>query len=157
MEKSMQPRDLDLPDFKAVLLEVDRLHHKGYEPVGNWDLAQVLNHLAYFMQGALEGSQFKVPWIIKALFGKMVLRRILNSKRMKRGQFTPQRPLPPSGLDESEAVKSFHAMVNRFANHQGEYVPSAFFGKMSREECQELNRIHCNHHLGYLIPQGDSR
>lgn len=150
----MQPRDLDLANFDAVLQEVDRLHQQGYEPVGNWDLAQVLNHLAYFMKGALEGSQFKVPWLIKALLGKIVLRRILSTKRMKRGQFTPQRPLPPSGLDEAEAVASFRDVVKRFTSHVGDYVPSPFFGKMTREECQELNRIHCNHHLGYLIPQG---
>jgi hypothetical protein len=72
---------------------------------------------------------------------------------MKRGVFTPQKPLPEPGGDEAAALERFRGMLNRFVEHQGDYLPSPFFGALSREESQQLNLIHCNHHLGYLIPK----
>jgi hypothetical protein len=150
----MQPRDLTFVTFHEVMAEVDRLHAKGYDRAGNWDLAQVLDHLCYFMNGALDGFQFKVPWLIKTLFGKMALNATLKSKRMKRGVFTPQKPLPVSGPDEKEAVARFKMTLERFTAHQGEYHPSPFFGKLSREQVHALNLIHCGHHLGFLLPRG---
>jgi hypothetical protein len=149
----MQPRELDFKNFDEALAEAERLHRSGYERAGNWDLAQVLDHLNYFMKGALEGYSFKVPWIIKALLGKMVLRRILSKKRMKRGVFTPQKPLPAPGGDEQAALERFRETVQRMNQHQGEFMPSPFFGTMTREEALELNRLHCAHHLGYLLPK----
>jgi len=149
----MQPRDLELKNFDEVLAEAERLHGQGYERAGSWDLAQVLDHLTYFHKAALDGSSFKVPWIIKTLLGKMVLKRILTQKRMKRGVFTPHKPLPLPGGDEAAALQRFRETVQRLVSHPGEYVPSPFFGKMTREQALELNLIHCRHHLGYLIPK----
>ena len=152
-ELSMQPRDLELKNFDEVLAEAERLHRQCYARAGQWELAQVLDHLTYFMKGGLDGYTFKVHWIIKTLLGKMVLRRILSQKRMKRGVFTPQKPLPEPGGDEAAALTRFREMLKRFVDHQGDYQTSPFFGSVSREQSQELNLIHCRHHLGYLIPK----
>jgi hypothetical protein len=149
----MQTQDPDLNNFVVVLAYAERLHRNGYERTGKWDLAQVLDHLTYFMKGSLDGYTFKVPWIIKALLGKFVLRRILSQKRMKRGVFTPQKPLPVPGGDEAAALERFRETLHRTVNHQGEFQPSPFFGQLTREESLELNLIHCRHHLGYLIPK----
>lgn len=153
MSNELLPRELHFQNFDEVLSEVDRLHTKGYNQAGNWDLAQVLDHLAFFMKGPMDGYQFKVPWPIKVLLGKWVKRRILSGKKMKRGVFTPQKPLPPSGLDEAAAVKRFGEVLQRLRNHQGALLPNPFFGPMSLDEALQLNLIHCNHHLGYLIPK----
>lgn len=150
----MAPQDPELKNFDEVLAYAERLHQNGYDRTGKWDLAQVLDHLTYFMNGALGGYTFKVPWIIKALLGKPVLRSILSKKRMKRGVFTPQKPLPAPGGDEAASLARFRDIVQRTINHQGEFQPSPFFGKLTRDEALELNLIHCRHHLGYLIPKG---
>ena len=149
----MEPRELSFQNFDEVKAEVNRLHTQGHDRAGKWDLAQVLDHLGYFMKGAVEGYQFKVPWILKAMLGRIVLKRILTQKRMKRAVYTPQKPLPAPGANEAPAVARFLETLQQFANYQGEYVPSPFFGKLTRAECQELNLIHCRHHLGYLIPR----
>lgn len=149
----MPQRVLQLTSFDQVRQEVERLHQQGYERAGNWDLAQVLNHFSFFLKGSLDGYTFKVPWIIKVLLGKSVKNRILREQRMKSGVFTPQKPLPPPNADESQAVSEFLELLARFDQHQGEYRESPFFGKLTRDECRQLNLIHCNHHLGYLIPK----
>lgn len=150
----MTHRALDFRDFSQVVKEIESLHRDGYAKTGQWDLAQVCNHLAYFIQGSLDGHSFRVPWLLKVLFGRLVLRRILKQRRMKAGVFTPQKPLPAPGGDEKAAVMRLEEQMERLQTHQGELHASPFFGYLTPEQWRELHLIHCGHHLGFLIPKG---
>jgi|SRR5437667_6575951 len=149
----MTPRELRFADCAAVRAELDRLHTGGYERTGNWDLAQVCDHLNFFVVGSLDGHQFKVPWIFKVLFGRMVLRRLLTKRKFKPGGFTPQKPLPAPGGDEAAAVARFKNTLSRFESHPGEYHDSPFFGHLTRDQWRDLHLIHAAHHLGFLVPK----
>jgi hypothetical protein len=149
----MTRRQLDFKDLAEVRGEVERLHRGGYEKLGQWDLAQICDHLAYFMKGSLEGSTFRVPWLFKVLFGRFVLRRILKTRRMKEGAPTPQKPLPEPGGDENAAVERFLQMLERLRTHTGQWHPSPFFGRLTPDEWRELHLIHCAHHLSFLRPR----
>lgn len=152
----MEPRQLQFKDFAEVRAEVDQLHRGGYEKLGQWDLAQVCDHLTYFVQGSLDGHAFQVPWLIKVLFGRLMLRRILKQGRMNVGGPTPQKPLPPAGGDEAAAVARFHQVLERLQAHQGELHPSPFFGHLTPQQWRDLHRIHCAHHLGFLVPKAEA-
>jgi hypothetical protein len=149
----MPPRDLELNDYSAVHAELDRLHRVGYDKAGTWDLAQVCDHLRFFVDQSLDGATFRVPWLIKVLFGRMVLRRILKTRKMRAGITTPQDPLPAPGGDEAGAIACFKAALARFEAHQGELHASPFFGYLRPQQWRDLHLIHCNHHLAYLIPK----
>jgi hypothetical protein len=146
-------RNLEFRACQEVAAEVDRLHAGGYEKAGTWDLAQVSDHLTYFIQGSLDGFTFRVPWLFKVLFGRLVFRRILSQRRMKAGVFTPQKPLPEPGGDEAAAVARLKQVLQKLEAHQGELQPSPFFGYMTPAQWRELHLIHCAHHLGFLIPK----
>jgi hypothetical protein len=146
-------RQLQFKDFAEVCAEVDRLHREGHDKLGQWDLAQVCDHLTYFVQASLDGATFRVPWLVKVLFGRLVLRRILKEGRMKEGAPTPQKPLPTAGGDEAAAVARFKQVIERFQAHQGEFHASPFFGYLTPEQWRELHLIHCAHHLGFLSPK----
>jgi hypothetical protein len=149
----MEPRQLDFTNFNDVLAEVDRLHRGGYDKLGQWDLAQICDHLTYFMEAGLDGAKFRVPWLIKILFGRFFLRRILKTRRMKAGIRTPQDPVPAPGGDEAAAVERLRRVIERTQQHTGEFVPSPFFGRLTRQQATDLSLIHCAHHLGYLRPK----
>jgi hypothetical protein len=149
----MQPRQLDFRNFDQALAEVDRLHRVGYDRAGRWDLAQTCDHLNYFIQGSLDGATYRVPWLFKFLFGRLVLRRILKTRRMRAGITTPQKPPPEPGGDEAAAVDKFKQLIERLRSHPGEMHPSPFFGAMTPQQWRELHLIHAAHHLGYLLPK----
>jgi hypothetical protein len=146
-------RQLVFTNFDEVRAELDRLHTGGYQRTGNWELAQICDHLCYFIDASVDGAKFRVPWILKALFGRMVLRRILDSGKMKEGTFTPQKPLPEPGGNEGDAVERLKKSISRFESHQGELHASPFFGYLTSEEWRRLHLIHCGHHLGCLLPK----
>ena len=146
-------RQLDFKTIDDALAEVDRLHRGGYVKTGQWDLAQICDHLSYFVDASLDGAQFRVPWLIKVLLGRKVLRRILTQRKMKPGVFTPQKPLPQPGGDEPTAVARYKHAIERFRAHQGELHASPFFGHLTPEQWRELHLIHAAHHLGFLQPQ----
>ena len=120
---------------------------------GNWDLAQVCDHLAFFMRASLDGLTFRVPWLLKVLFGRFVLRRILKRRRMKDRAPTPQKPLPTAGGDEAAAVARLKQVIGRLQAHSGELRDSPFFGYFSPEQWRELHLIHWRTTSGSLPPR----
>jgi hypothetical protein len=149
----MQRRQLAFHDLAEVKADLDRLQRAGYERVGNWDLAQTCDHLAYFIEGSLDGHKFRVPWLLKALFGRLVLRRILSRRQMKAGVPTPQKPLPAPGGDPDAAADRLRRALDRLASHPGELHASPFFGYLTPQQWRDLHLIHCGHHLSFLVPR----
>jgi hypothetical protein len=149
----MSQRPLNFKQFDEAVAEVDRLHSGGYSRAGTWDLAQTLDHLTYFIAGSLDGHPYRVPWLMRFLFGRYVLRRILKTRRMGAGNPTPQRPLPQLGGDEATAIARFKQVVERLRTHTGEMHASPFFGHLTPDQWRELHLIHCAHHLGFLTPK----
>ena len=148
----MPARELSFKSAADVNAELDRLA-RGCDKAGAWDLAQVCDHLDYFLKASLDGAQFKVPWLIKVLFGGMARRRILATGKMKSGVPTPQRPLPVAGGDPVAAIARLKSTLARFDAHQGEFPDSPFFGPMTTDEVRKVQFTHCAHHLGYLNPR----
>jgi hypothetical protein len=149
----MQPRQLNFHNLDEALADVDRLHRDGYEKSGQWDLAQTCDHLTYFIKASLDGATFQVPWLLKVLLGRWVLRRILKARRMGTGNPTPQKPLPEPGGDEAAAVERYKQMVQRLRSHPGVMHASPFFGHLTPAEWCEIHLIHAAHHLANLLPR----
>lgn len=146
-------RRLDFTSAAQVLADVDHLRRGGWTTTGTWDLAQTLDHLNYFAKACMDGHPYRVPWLLKVLFGRWALRRILSQRRMKSGIPTPQKPLPAPGGDEAAAYERFAATLRRLESHPGPWHDSPFFGHLTPEQWRDLCFIHCAHHLGKLIPR----
>jgi hypothetical protein len=146
-------RTLDLHSLAAVREEVANLHRAGYEKTGQWDLAMICDHVGEGMKAAMGEFPRKAPWIIRKLFGPMILKRILADRRMKTGIKVPKWWLPQSTRDESTAVRDFMALLSRFdeaGDCPGEHP---FFGRLPKSQWTELVCIHAGHHLSFLRPR----
>ena len=155
----MERRKLNFTTFEDILSDVDMIHEKGYVKLGKWDLAQNLEHIRLTMESATQQKNFGIPPFIRWILRKTFLKSLLTTRRMKSGFQTSKLLLPKPGAEDKEheakEISAFKDAVSNFSEHQGEYLPNPAFGTLSRKEWQEVQKIHCAHHLSFLVPNAD--
>jgi hypothetical protein len=135
------------------LADIDHLNRAGYDRAGNWDLSQVVDHVGEGLRTAQRGNDHRAAWIIRKVFGPLVLQRILRQRRMKAGIKVPEWWLPGPTHDESAAIDQFRGEIAAFQAMTTEPFPHPFFGALSKQQWNELALIHAAHHLSFLIPK----
>ena len=155
----IERRKLSFASFDEVVADAENLLAKGYERAGNWDLAQVVGHVAEWMRYPVEGFP-KPPifirpmlWLMKVTAGKRMRDRILAEGFAPGGHTMPQ-TVPPPGGEPAEAVAKLKSAVAGWKSHTGEVHPSPLFGAMTKETALQLQLKHAAHHLSFLIPKG---
>lgn len=150
---TLSRRRLDFKDWSQALADIDRLRASGYDRSGNWDLSQVLDHVGEGLRTAVRGHDHRGPWIVRKVFGPIILKRIIRDRRMKAGIKVPKWWLPGPTHDESAAVGKFRSDVAAFEVMTTTPCPHPFFGPMTKQQWNDLALIHAAHHLGFLIPR----
>jgi hypothetical protein len=155
----IERRKLSFGSLDEVVADVENLLARGYERAGNWDLAQVVGHVAEWMRYPIDGFP-KPPifirpilWLMKVTAGKRMRDTILAEGFTPGGRTMPQ-TVPPPGGDEAAAITKLKSAVASWQRHSGEVYPSPLFGAMSKETALQLQLRHAAHHLSFLIPKG---
>lgn len=146
-------RELTFDNYNEAIAEIERLHRGGYQAGGSWTLGQTCEHLSFYLRGSLDGFDFMLPWIVRKLLGRPLLRRLLRQKRIKPGMRTAPASVPADDVDENAAVATAIELLKRLGAHAGELHPSPLFDKLSADEWRELHLAHCAHHLSFLTPK----
>lgn len=147
-----QLRQVHFSTFDELLDDTRRLHAAGYRRGGQWTLGQICEHLAYFIEGSVQGFSLRIPWFVRAIARRFFLPSMLKHGKMRPGLATPQRPLPEPAADESPAVERLRRAVEQFESHVGPYAPSPIFGRLTPDDWRRLHLIHAAHHLAFLEP-----
>jgi hypothetical protein len=153
-----QRRKMAFASLDEVVADAENLLAKGYEKVGNWDLAQVAGHLAEWMRFPVEGFP-KAPllirpvlWLVRITAGRRMRENILATGFPAGGRTMPE-TVPPPGGDPAAAVARLRQSVERLKAFTGPIVPSPLFGAMTKDEAVRLQLAHSAHHLSFLIPK----
>jgi hypothetical protein len=131
--------------------EVDRLL-VGHQPVGNWSLGQVCNHLAGGIILSVDGFPTKAPWVLRKTVGPIVWKRVSTSGRMPEGVKIPEGFEPKPDLDDRAEVEALRAAIQAFGMHTGPLAAHPFFGPLSHKDWERFHLIHAAHHLSYVLP-----
>jgi len=155
MPKTANRRALSFSTVDQVMPDVDRLLDLGYTPLGKWSLGQVCNHLTKGVTGTVEEdpSIKKAPWLLRRLVAPIVLNRVLKSGRMPEGLNGPPALMPNTGLDDRAEAEALRAALRLYSSHTGPVADHPFFGSLTRDQWDRLHRLHCAHHLSFLLPR----
>lgn len=144
-------RTLAFASLDRVMPDVDRLL-EGHTTVGNWSLGQICNHLTSAIMMTVEGTTARAPWLIRKTVGPFLLRRILRTGRFPAGIQLPERYLPKPGLDARAEAEALRAAIRVLASHSGPCAEHPLGARLSREDWDRFQCIHCAHHLSFAIP-----
>lgn len=152
-------RNLRFQSLDDIIADAENLHTRGYEKIGNWDLAQVCNHCACWVKYPMDGFP-KPPLMVKLVFA--IIKRTMLPK-VKR-QMKDERTFPPGlktapmtifqpGQDDAAAVANLKRELERMKTFTGPMQPSPLMGLLSKEEWVDSHLVHIGHHLSFLVPK----
>lgn len=155
-------RRLKFADLHEAVRDAETLRERGYRRAGKWDLSQACGHLAQWIDFPIDGFPSPptllkpVLFVMRHTVGPIAARRVIAKGEMPDNAPTMSQTVPAPGGDESAAVDRLRRAVERFESYQGPFQPSHLFGQLSRDEWMRVQLIHCAHHLGFLIPEGEA-
>lgn len=148
----MTRRRVEFRSLEALERDVEKLETAGCSPVGNWDLAQICDHLATSIQGSTRGFPMNAPWVVRRLLGPYFFRKMRRLRRMKSNVPLPKKFTPKPGMDASQCVTRLREAIAAFREHAGPWPEHPILGRMGREEWLDFHLIHASHHLSFLKP-----
>ena len=151
-------RGLHFESLAGVLDEVHRLSGSGYTRKGNWDLAQICSHLADWALYPIDGYP-AAPAPIRAVLalmritsGKGQLKKVLQNRGFGKGSPTMKQSIASDTVEEQAQILRLTEALNRLEKYQGPFQASPLFGHLDQKTWIEINLIHAEHHLAYLVP-----
>lgn len=149
----MERRELEFRNLDALIEDLRGLRDQPYERAGEWSLGQVCEHLRLFMISSMDGFGFRLPWLVR-MAGPLILGRTLRRRRIPEGVRGPKPLLPgeEAGIDDQAAVDGLIETVERYRDHAQPLHPSPLFGRMSRDQWDQIHLIHAAHHLSFIVP-----
>lgn len=155
-------RELSYEDWDAVLKDLALLT-SGYAKHGKWNLEQAAGHLKDWLTFPMDGFP-AAPWYVRvmlsavrATMGKSMLRKILETGKMKDGLPTTPETVYEQESDEDAvaAVQKLRETIQRFREFDGPIVSSPLFGPMDKTTAEKMQLVHFAHHLSWLVPTAE--
>jgi hypothetical protein len=145
-------RQLRFSSYDEMLADVDTLAAHPCRQLGNWSLGEICDHLAKAMDMAVDGPPFTPPWYVR-LIGPFFKSRFLRGP-MPSGFQLPKNAsrLTPAPTAVPEGVARLKNAVDRICANS-ERAAHGVFGRLTREEWDQLMLRHCEMHLGFLVPE----
>lgn len=159
-------RSVQFNDLSEAIADVEALLRTGYQSVGEWSLGQVCTHVSSVMRAFIEGfpeppSSARAPlWLTRNTLARFNGGRALLIRSVTGSVETFPEMVPSSDVEDATGLDTLRDWVARTKGHVGRFSPSPSVGVLGAREVDALHRLHCAHHLGFLVPlaaKGDMR
>ncbi len=148
-------RDLKFESIDEVIAEVDRLASGEVRTTGKHSFGKILNHLALSQDVATGRATAPPPPVFMRLMMPLMRRMIINAKPLKPGIKLPAKGeaffWPDQEFDVPSTLTHFKESAEHFKNN-GPLEVHPFFGKLTREENEQLTCRHAALHLSFVHP-----
>jgi hypothetical protein len=147
-------RKLRFESLDDVLAEAERLASGEVKLLGNWSLAQILQHLAKGLNSTIDGTSLKIPLFMK-LAGRLFMKKKFIYGEIPAGIEIPKEAqaqfLPPGNIEPEAALSELRAAIERVKSADAR-ADHPIFGKMSLEESDQFQMRHAEMHFSFVLP-----
>ena len=105
-------RDLHYDSYDELLEDIRRLTDSKHHTIGNWSLAQIVDHLARAAAIQVDGASFRLPWPMSVLMRTFMKKRFLT-KSLPSGFKTSHRRSSTWSVKSIAAAKPSSALRTR--------------------------------------------
>ncbi len=151
--KKAERRELHFESLDEVLADAEAVTPHA-TATGNWTPPQIIDHVAFGIHMLNHGIDLKIPLPMK-LFGRTLKAFGQHIAPMKPGIKPPAKIAaafaPSSDITLEQAKQKLRDEI-AYANQHGMHHPSPLFGKLTPEECVQMNCRHAEMHFGFIKP-----
>ncbi len=144
-------RGLEFGGLAEVISDV-RCLQDGHRTVGRWTLAQICKHLAGGINGSIDGLDLSRHRLKRFFFSRTFLRYTFRFG-IPADYLVDPGIEPTIDPDPDEAISDLSRAIDRYLSHRGPLRAHPLFGRMRREVWDRVHRVHCAHHLSFVIPE----
>jgi len=140
-------------NLEDLLADAESLAAGDPELLGNWNLGQILGHIAQGLNASIDGFPGKMPFLTKLVVG------LLMRKTMLAGPLRPGFKLPeaaeaqmvlPSETTPEEGLELLRAAISR-QNAETSRVPHPALGELSAADWERAHLRHAELHMSFAI------
>ena len=153
MTTNQARRPLRFESLSDSVAEIRRLQECGYERVGNWTLGQACQHLTKTMRMSIEGSDFRLPRLLRPIARWVLFGSVMKGIPTKLPLKTPPSFVPDQASDDDAEIEAYVSWVGNVMADGSTLQPDhPVFGRITAEQWRRFHAWHAAHHLSYLIP-----
>jgi hypothetical protein len=146
-------RTLHFDSIEDIVRDAEQIVGQPHRTLGNWSAAQIIEHIAKTMTGAVDGVQGRPPFYIR-WFAPLMKNGVLN-KPMSPGFTLPKQLhadfMPANDAEEQKALENLRSAFERY-KAAASLKPNVIFGRFTREEWDKLQKRHSEMHLSFIVP-----
>ena len=146
-------RDLHYNSYDDLLEDIRQLAETPHHTVGNWSLAQIVEHLSKAAAIQVDGAPFKLPWPTGLLMRTFMKKRFLT-KPLPSGFKIPQKHsdqfVPADDTDLSQAIEHLESEIAR-CQETIQCAPHPVLGNLTSAEWEQFNLRHAEMHMSFVV------
>lgn len=150
-------RELHFHSYSDIDNDARQIVSAPHRTLGNWSAGQILMHLARSLDASIDGAKFKIPWHIRTLARLFYKNRILRGPMPAGFQITGDalEQLAPGPTEVEAGLSALHDAILRVKS-QAYRAPHGVFGKLTREQWDQLHLRHAEMHLSFIVPDEEA-
>jgi hypothetical protein len=138
--------------IESAIQQLDSLKDKKITSSGQWNPAQVFNHLAQSIEYSITGYPQHKSDLFKNTLGSMAFSVFTSRGQMTHGlsEVIPGAPLINAEEDPILALKRLRQSLLDFENYRGELTPHFAYGELTKQKYSDAHIMHINNHFQEL-------
>lgn len=147
-------RKLHFADFSQLLADAEYVATHPCQTLGNWSVAQILDHLAVAANAPFDGLEgFKASWFTRHLIVPFIKNNLIT-KQMSAGFQIPREAtslIPQANASAQASLEKLRQALARFSTELPRY-PHPVMGELAFQEWVALTLRHAELHLSFIVP-----
>jgi hypothetical protein len=139
-----------LDDF---VQDAERLSQASVRTLGNRSYDQILGHLAFAMNGSIDGSVLRIAWPVR-MVARLLRKRILTgglSPGFRLSRANDARAWSEESPEIRPALEKARQAVSRLQAEE-KRCPHPALGQLSKEEWNTFHLRHAELHMSFVVP-----
>lgn len=152
-------RNLRYESLDDLLSDAERVTAEHVHAAGNWSVGQILQHLARTFDASIDGTDLRIPWIVRTGVRLLFNRKRLLTQPLRPGFRIPRKGegqfLPDADVSPAEGLAALRTAVQRYRT-ESQRAEHPVFGQLTAEEWDQMHLRHAEMHMSFIVSDSTS-